>query len=152
MSHCKFKVKRGQMSICQNKRKFILPFLIIGVFAILTAMTCFKVHDIAHWPTYSKEHILRNVRQVKNRPLVEELVALHDSVGEAIHQKSGAVEDIQKRANLILLTKICKDSCKAIRCRVDPGLGQACRQNCPQGKTNFCILATKRLPDERGTK
>lgn len=136
------------MSIYQNKRKLILPFLVLGVFAVLVIMTYFKVQDIAQWPTYSKEHILRNVKQVKNRPFVEELLALHDSVIDVIDQKSGAVEDSQKRADLILLTKICKDSCKAIRCRVDPGLGQACRQNCPQGKVDFCILATKRLPDE----
>lgn len=136
------------MSIYQNKRKFILPFLVIGVFAVLAIMTCFKVKDIAQWPAYSKEHILRNLKQVKNRPLVEELLELHNSVADVIDQKSGAVEDPQKRADLILLTKICKDSCKAIRCRVDPGLGQACRQSCPQGKVDFCILATKRLPDE----
>lgn len=136
------------MSICQNKRKFILPFLVIGVFAFLAIMTYFKVQDIAHWPVYSKEHILRNIKQVKNRPLVEELLELHGSIGDSINQKSGAIEDAEKRANLILLTKICKDSCKAIRCRIDPGLGQACRQNCPPGKVNFCILATKPLPDE----
>ncbi len=132
----------------QNKRKYILPFLVLGVFLVLAVMTYFKVEDITHWPIYSKEHILRNIKQVKNRPLVEKLFEINESVKEVIDQKSGSVEDPQKRAGLILLTKICKDSCKAIRCRVDPGLGQACRQNCPEGKVDFCILATKRLADE----
>lgn len=138
------------MSIRQNKRRFILPFLVIGVFAVLMTMTYFKLEDITQWPIYSKEHILRNTKQIKNRPLVEELFEIYESVKDVIDQKSGSVEDPQKRDNLILLTKTCKDSCKAIRCRIDPGLAHACRQNCPEGNVNFCILATKRLPEEVG--
>jgi len=132
----------------QNKRRFILPLLVMTVLAILIVLTYLKVQDITYWPTYSKPHILRNVKQAKNLPLIEELFALNDSVKDVIDQKSGSVVDLAKRTNLIFLTKICKDSCKAIRCRIDPGLGQACRQNCPEGKVDFCILATKRLPEE----
>lgn len=132
----------------QNKRRFILPFLVMVVLAVLIGLTYLKMQDITHWPTYSKPHILRNIKQAKNLPLIEELFSLNDSVKDVIDQKSGSVEDVEKRTNLIFLTKICKDSCKAIRCRIDPGLGQACRQNCPDGKVDFCTLATKRLPEE----
>ena len=141
-------MKKGQMSMHQNKRKFILPFLVSIIIAILIVMTYLKMQDITHWPTYSKEHILRNIKQPKNLPLIEELFILSDLVKDIINQKSGSIETHEKRANLILLTKICKDSCKAIRCRIDPGLGHACRQNCPSGKIDFCILATKRLAPE----
>ena len=146
--HYKLWMKRGQMSMHQNKRKFILPFLVSIVIAILVVMTYLKTQDITQWPTYSKEHILRNIKQPKNLPLIEELFILNDLVKDIIDQKSGSIQNPEKRADLILLTKICKDSCKAIRCRIDPGLGQACRQNCPSGKVDFCILATKRLSPE----
>lgn len=131
-----------------KKRQFILPLVVLSVFVGIGIMTCLKLQNINHWPLYSKEHILRNLKQVKNGPLVEELFTLHDSVKDVINQKAGSVTSDEKRANLILLTKICKDSCKAIRCRIDPGLGHACRQNCPENKVYFCILATKMLPEE----
>lgn len=136
------------MSIHCKKRQFILPLIVFGVFLSLGITTFFKMQDINHWPVYSKAHILRNIKQVKNAPLVEELFTLHDSVQDIIDQKAGSIEAEEKRSRLILLTKICKDSCKAVRCRVDPGLGQACRQNCPESKVRFCTLATKKLPDE----
>lgn len=132
----------------QNKRKFILPFLIIFMLGTLGILTYLKIQDTLQWPLYSQAHIIRNVKQAKNLPLVMELFSLHESVEDVINQKSGSVTNEEKRTQLILLTKICKDSCKAIRCRVDAGLGQACRQNCPKGKVDFCILATKRLPKE----
>lgn len=131
-----------------KKSNFILPAIFIGATVLVGYLGWIKYCDTAQLPTYSKSHILSNVKKNKNVPLAEELFVLGDSVKDVLTARPGSVSDPKKRSKLILLNKVCKDSCKAIRCRVDPGLGHACRQNCHPKKVRSCILAAVRLPDE----
>ena len=131
-----------------QKRSYLLPALFITVLVTVGYLGCVKYCDNQTLPNYSKAHIIRNVRKPKNIPLIEELFKLNEEVREVVNDKPGGIADEKKRSTLILLTKLCKDSCKAIRCRIDSSLGHACRQSCPTRKIRYCLMATKRLPDE----
>jgi hypothetical protein len=95
---------------------------------------------------YTHEQVLGHVVKPKNIPLVEELYRLGNQVITVKGLKSKEISDPDQRKAHILLCKICKDSCLAIRCRLDPGLGHACRTNCPARKIPFCVTSLKPLP------
>jgi hypothetical protein len=100
------------------------------------------------YPPYTLEQVLRNTKKLSNQPLVRKLFDLGAKVGGIKDKKPGAIKGEPQRDNLVFLTKICKDSCRAIRCRMDPGLGHACRINCPKKTVRFCSIAVKPLPEE----
>ncbi len=94
-------------------------------------------------PKYSKDQVLTITHSERNVPLVKELYRLGDRVGDLKEVKSKTIINKDQREAHVLLSKICKDSCLPIRCRLDPGLGQACRVNCPSRKIRFCITTLK---------
>jgi hypothetical protein len=102
----------------------------------------------AQYPDYSFEHVLGNTKQAKNQPLVKQLFELGNKLSSLKDNKPGSISNNELREKLVFLRKICKDSCKAIRCRADPGLGHACRINCPKKTVYFCSIAVKELPIE----
>lgn len=100
------------------------------------------------YPTYSMDYVLRNTKKINHQALVRKLFDLGNKVQSVKDMKPGAIKEEKLRDNLVFLTKVCKDSCKAIRCRVDPGIGHACRINCPKKTVRFCTIAVKPLPEE----
>lgn len=126
-----------------------------GLWAVIVTMiiAIFIVgYRVIFWvdphPTYTMDHVLRNTKKISNQALIRKLFALGQRVQSVKDLKSGAIKNDQMRDDLVFLTKICKDSCKAIRCRIDPGLGHACRINCPKKTVKFCSIAVKPLPEE----
>ncbi len=96
-------------------------------------------------PSYSQAHLLNEAAYERNEPLIKELFRLGDRVGSLKEVKSSTIINKDQRDAHILLSKICKDSCLPVRCRLDPGLGHACRVNCPSRKIRFCITTLKPL-------
>ena len=128
----------------------MLPILIVITIAGLGYFTYQKYQKSSHQQDYDLEYVLRFTKNNKNRPIIEELFRLGDKVRDVRDLKSSQVLDDEKRNTLILLNRMCRDTCKTIRCRIDPGLGHACRINCPARKMKACKLATKNVPPEEG--
>lgn len=94
---------------------------------------------------YSHARVLSHTQNPKNVPLIEELYRLGGKVEPVKGLNSKQITDPEQKSDYILLSKICKDSCLPLRCRMDPGLGHACRINCPAHKIKFCITSLKPL-------
>lgn len=94
---------------------------------------------------YSHARVLSHTQNPKNVPLIEELYRLGGKVESVKGLNSKQITDPEQKSDYILLSKICKDSCLPLRCRMDPGLGHACRINCPAHKIKFCITSLKPL-------
>ncbi len=122
----------------------VVLFMMIGL-AMIGYRLFFWVDS---YPSYTEDHVLRNTKKINNQALVRKLFDLGHKVHTVKDLKPGAIKNDQLRDNLVFLTKICKDSCKTIRCRIDPGLGHACRINCPKKTVRFCSIAVKPLPEE----
>lgn len=124
----------------------LLPALILTAFATLSYLTYQKYLRTAVPKDYSVEDVLRFTKLEKNKPVIEELFKLGDQVRDVRDLKSSQILDDEKRKAHILLNRMCRDTCKTIRCRIDPGLGHACRINCPDRRVKICKIATKEMP------
>lgn len=124
---------------------FLLPLLIVSAFMALAFTTYQKYQRISLQNELSLEQVLFITKNKKNIPIIEELFRLGVQVRDIKDQKTSKVEDEEQRKVLILLSRMCKDTCKTIRCRIDPGLGHACRINCPDRRVKLCKLATPEL-------
>lgn len=127
---------------------YLLPLLIVITISILGYFTYQKYQRTNQLQDFNVEYVLRHTKNNKNRPIIEELFKLGDQVRDVRDLKSSQIVDEDKRKAHILLNRMCRDTCKTIRCRIDPGLGHACRINCPARRMKACKLATKDIsPD-----
>ncbi len=126
----------------------LLPFLIAVTIGGLGIFTFQKYQRSNQLQDYDLEYVLRFTKNNKNKPLVEELFKLGNKVRDVRDLKSSMIQDEKKRKIHVLLNRICRDTCKTIRCRIDPGLGHACRINCPERRMNTCKLATKDISEK----
>lgn len=129
-----------------SKTRCFLLLIILGIIAAVGLLAFGKYQANQALGDYSYEQVVAHVKKPKNIPLIEELYRLGDRVRSVKDLKSRDIPDQEQRNSRILLGKICKDSCLPIRCRMDPGLGHACRVNCPARKVKFCITSLKPLP------
>lgn len=121
----------------------LLSVFIVLTFGIIGFLSWEKYHITENLEDYTLEDVLEMTTHKKNTPLILELFKLGDQVKKNRDLSYHNIKDETERDALILLTRICKDTCKAIRCRIDPGLGHACRINCPQSKIKPCRLSVK---------
>lgn len=135
----------------------LLKLLTTSIITIIGYLSYEKYTTVQILPFYSLDESLTLTKNPKNKPLILELYRLGAQVR---HTQSPSQHDIMLVSNTflppqppttvehpldaqILLTRLCKDSCRALRCRIDPGLGHACRVNCPRYKIRACRLAIK---------
>lgn len=116
---------------------FVLSFLIIG------CLFYKRYETIQTLKPYSMETVLLLNENPKNKPLILKLFKWGEEVGPYRDTSSSQILDKNLRHKKILLNRMCKDSCRALRCRMDPGLGHACRINCPQKTIYTCRLSLK---------
>lgn len=135
--------------MCKHLKPTLLPLLIIATFAFIGYMSYEKYKGTQVAPTYTLEEVLQHTHKEKNKPLVIELFRLGDIARDSLHLKRSEIADKETRHARTLLNRICKDTCKAIRCRIDPGLGHACRINCPGAKLTPCKMAVQSLKNEK---
>lgn len=128
-----------------NKARCFLLLAVLIVTALSLSLLYHKYQTNKALEIYSYEQVLAHAKKPKNLPLINELYRLGNQVRSFKDLKSREVSDEEKRSAHILLSKICKDSCLPIRCRIDPGLGHACRLNCPVRKVKFCVTSLKPL-------
>ena len=127
---------------------YLLPLLIVITISVLGYFTYQKYQRTNQLQDFNMEYVLRHTKNNKNRPIIEELFKLGDQVRDVRDLKSSQIIDEDKRKAHILLNRMCRDTCKTIRCRIDPGLGHACRINCPERRMKACKLATKDISPE----
>lgn len=131
-----------------NKKIYSLLAVILILISVIPCLLYEKYQSNRNLEVYSYEQVIENTVKPKNIPLVEELYRLGSQVTKVKDLKSKEITDPDQKKTHILLSKICKDSCLPVRCRIDPGLGQACRINCPAHKIKFCVTSLKPFPKE----
>lgn len=150
-----------QQSYMNFLRRHLLNLFTVSLIGFIGYLSYEKYLSVQSLPSYSLEEALSLNKNPKNKPLILELYRLNDQILETEEQSNevpllfisndpteksismNQVADAQVTDAKILLNRICKDSCRALRCRMDPGLGHACRVNCPQHKITHCRLAVK---------
>lgn len=126
-------------------KKYLFITLILMLCLIIGTTSFYRFDKNLQLPAYSQDTVLAETAYEKNKPLVKELYRLGNRVGDLKQSKSKNIINNNQREAHILLSKICKDSCLPIRCRLDQGLGHACRVNCPSHKIRFCITTLRPL-------
>ncbi|MBW8309960.1 MAG: hypothetical protein K0M45_10085 [Candidatus Paracaedibacteraceae bacterium] len=129
-----------------NKTRCFLLFILSVLVGAIAFLIYHKYQANRFLEFYTHEQVLRHTKKVKHIPLIEELYRLGEQVASVKDLKSKDIKDAEQKKIHILLSKICKDSCLPFRCRIDPGLGHACRINCPARKVKFCVTSLKPLP------
>ncbi len=128
-------------AVVSSKFYIIFSLIIITVAVSFVGYERYQKNIVL--PLYSQERLLGESVHERNKPMIKELFRLGDRVGDLKEVKSRAIVNKDQRDAHILLSKICKDSCLPVRCRLDPGLGHACRVNCPSRKIRFCVTTLK---------
>ncbi len=136
-------IPKKDPAVVKSKYYFISILVILAT--ILSYMGYERYQHNVVLPVYSKERLLSEATQERNKPLINELFRLGEIVGDLKEVKSATIDNKEQRDAHILLSKICRDSCLPVRCRLDPGMGHACRVNCPTRKIRFCITTLKPL-------
>ncbi len=136
-------VSKKDLHVVKSKYYFISILVILSTILSYIGYERYQYNVVL--PFYSQELLLSEATQERNKPLINELFRLGEIVGDLKEVKSSTIDNTEQKEAHILLSKICRDSCLPVRCRLDPGLGHACRVNCPTRKIRFCITTLKPL-------
>lgn len=124
-------------------QRHLLSVFIVIILGIIGYLSWEKYCITETLEDFTVEEVIQITTNPKNKPFIYELFKLGNKVKNIRDVSYHDVLGEEKKNDLLVLTRICKDTCKAIRCRIDPGLGHACRINCPKSKIRPCRMSVK---------